>query len=79
MAYWNAELGQGLRSLLEAEAKAKAESVLRGVLEARLKVKPGGLEKAQGLTCKEAGSEWGPGLYSGRFWKEPGSPLESRF
>lgn len=55
LAYWNAELGQGLRSLLEAEAKA--ESVLRGVLEARLKVKPGGLEKAQGLTCKEAGSE----------------------
>lgn len=57
MAYWNAELGQGLKSLLEAEAEAKAESVLRGVLEARLKVKPGGLEKAQGLTCKEAGSE----------------------
>lgn len=27
--------GQGLRSLLEAEAKTKAESVLRGVLEAR--------------------------------------------
>lgn len=47
--------GQGLRSLLEAEAKT--ESVLRGVLEARLKVKPGGLEKAQGLTYKEAGSE----------------------
>lgn len=42
LAYWNAELGQGLRSLLEAEA----ESVLRGVLEARIKVKPGGLEKA---------------------------------
>lgn len=55
LAYWNTQLGQGLRSLLEAEAKA--ESVLRGVLEARLKVKPGGLEKAQGLTCKEAGSE----------------------
>lgn len=57
LAYWNAELGQGLKSLLEAEAEAKAESVLRGVLEARLKVKPGGLEKAQDLTCKEAGSE----------------------
>lgn len=43
-AYWNAELGQGLRSLLEAEAEA--ESVLRGVLEGRVKVKPGDLEKA---------------------------------